>query len=110
MLTPKFVRPAINLFHFFDGFVSLHSSTIGKLWGRLNCPPQNSVSDEWLFWIFPKCIVSRAVHLHSLSIFLIIPVPSPAYSVLTHEAIIDVVWDTNLRPLLLKRFPDASSR
>ena len=43
-----------------------------------------------------------------LAIFLIIPVPCPAYSVLTHEAIIDVVWDTNLRPMLLKRFPGAS--
>ncbi len=31
-----------------------------------------------------------------------------AYSVLTHEAIIDVVWDTNLRPLLLKRFPNST--
>ena len=44
-----------------------------------------------------------------LAIFLLLPSPSPAYSVLTHEAIIDVVWDSNLRPLLLKRFPAASS-
>lgn len=29
----------------------------------------------------------------------------PAYSVLTHEAIIDTVWDTSLQPLLLKKFP-----
>jgi Zinc dependent phospholipase C len=43
-----------------------------------------------------------------LAIFLLLPLPSPAYSVLTHEAIIDVVWDSNLRPLLLKRFPTAS--
>ena len=28
-----------------------------------------------------------------------------AYSVLTHEAIIDSAWDTNLKPLLLRRFP-----
>ncbi len=28
-----------------------------------------------------------------------------AYSVLTHEAIIDTVWDTTLKPLILKRFP-----
>ncbi len=34
--------------------------------------------------------------------------PSRAYSVLTHEAIIDVVWDTNIRPLLLKRFPNST--
>lgn len=32
----------------------------------------------------------------------------PAYSVLTHEAIIDVMWDTKLCPLLSKRFPNAT--
>jgi Zinc dependent phospholipase C len=32
-----------------------------------------------------------------------------AYAVLSHEAIIDTVWDTNLKPLLLKRFPNASA-
>jgi hypothetical protein len=36
------------------------------------------------------------------------PVPSPAYSVLTHEAIIDSSWAQVLRPLLLKRFPHAT--
>lgn len=36
------------------------------------------------------------------------PTPSDAYSVLTHEAIIDAVWATDIRPLLLKRFPTAT--
>jgi hypothetical protein len=31
-----------------------------------------------------------------------------AYSVLTHEAIIDSAWDANIKPLLLKRFPNAT--
>lgn len=31
-----------------------------------------------------------------------------AYSVLSHEAIIDSAWKTDIRPLLLKRFPDAT--
>jgi hypothetical protein len=31
-----------------------------------------------------------------------------AYSVLTHEAIIDSAWDQNIKPVLLKRFPNAS--
>jgi len=31
-----------------------------------------------------------------------------AYSVLTHEAIIDSTWDSAIRPLLVKRFPDAT--
>ena len=30
------------------------------------------------------------------------------YTVLTHEAIIDSVWDTTLKKLLLKRFPAAT--
>src|ERR1700736_4788806 len=33
---------------------------------------------------------------------------SAAYAVLSHEAIIDSVCDTNIRPLLLKRFPQAT--
>ena len=36
------------------------------------------------------------------------PFPTQAYSVLTHEAIIDAAWDANIRPLLLARFPNAS--
>ncbi|HXN47675.1 MAG TPA: zinc dependent phospholipase C family protein [Bryobacteraceae bacterium] len=37
------------------------------------------------------------------------PVPGAyAYSVLTHEAIIDSTWDSAIRPLLLKRFPAAT--
>ena len=33
---------------------------------------------------------------------------SCGYTVLTHEAIVDSVWDTSMRQLLLKRFPDAT--
>ena len=36
------------------------------------------------------------------------PAPSEAYAVLAHEAIIDSAWVMNIRPLLLKRFPDAT--
>src|SRR5579862_2330621 len=36
------------------------------------------------------------------------PTRSGAYAVLAHEAIIDSAWDTNIRPLLLKRFPQAT--
>jgi hypothetical protein len=31
-----------------------------------------------------------------------------AYSVLTHEAVIDAIWETTYKPLILKRFPDAT--
>lgn len=33
---------------------------------------------------------------------------SEAYAVLAHEAIIDAAWDTNIKPLLLERFPQAT--
>ena len=29
-----------------------------------------------------------------------------AYSVLTHEEIVDLAWTSEIRPLLLQRFPD----
>jgi zinc dependent phospholipase C len=37
------------------------------------------------------------------------PSEAAAYAVLSHEAIIDSAWDTSMRPLLLKRFPDATA-
>ena len=37
------------------------------------------------------------------------PIQSAAYAVLAHEAIIDSAWNTNIRPLLLKRFPNAAA-
>jgi hypothetical protein len=43
-----------------------------------------------------------------LAVGLACPSPAQAYSVLTHEAIIDAAWDANIRPLLLARFPDAT--
>jgi zinc dependent phospholipase C len=36
------------------------------------------------------------------------PIETAAYAVLAHEAVIDSVWADNIRPLLLKRFPDAT--
>ena len=30
------------------------------------------------------------------------------YSVLTHEAIVDSAWEDGIKPLLLKRFPNAT--
>jgi Zinc dependent phospholipase C len=36
------------------------------------------------------------------------PSQTAAYAVLAHEAIVDSVWRTNIRPLLVKRFPGAT--
>jgi hypothetical protein len=44
----------------------------------------------------------------ALALCLSWPSDAEAYAVLAHEAIIDSAWDTNIRPLLLKRFPDAT--
>src|ERR1700676_1706133 len=46
--------------------------------------------------------------LLALFLFAGWPIQTAAYAVLAHEAIIDSVWDTNIRPLLLKRFPGAT--
>jgi hypothetical protein len=44
----------------------------------------------------------------ALALCLSWPSEAAAYAVLAHEAIIDSAWDANIRPLLLKRFPDAT--
>jgi hypothetical protein len=36
--------------------------------------------------------------------------PSSAYSVLTHEEIVDLLWTDEIRPLLLKRYPGLSEQ
>jgi|SRR6516162_5144543 len=47
--------------------------------------------------------------LACLLLFLLAcPPPLEAYSVLSHQAIIDAVWEANLKPLLKKRFPKAT--
>jgi hypothetical protein len=44
-----------------------------------------------------------------LLIFLLVCAPlCPAYSVLTHEEIIDLMWDQQIKPLLLARFPNST--
>jgi Zinc dependent phospholipase C len=49
------------------------------------------------------------VFLSVLLMFLLAAAPvCPAYSVLTHEEIIDLCWDQQIKPLLLKRFPSAT--
>jgi len=46
----------------------------------------------------------------ALGLLLLFPVPAAySYSVLSHEAIIDSVWDSAIKPLLLQRFPAATA-
>src|ERR1700689_2935087 len=79
-----------------------------------------SKNSDWLprlagfFTLFLEVVVLwfmkhlRCAMVCILTIYLGWPCPSQAYSVLTHEAIIDAAWDTNIRPLLLARFPAAT--
>jgi hypothetical protein len=50
----------------------------------------------------------RAVFVFLLVCMLIWPSNSGAYAVLAHEAIIDAVWETHIKPLLLARFPGST--
>src|SRR5882672_9896457 len=53
----------------------------------------------WWFWQL----------LILLTVFLLSPLPSPAYSVLTHEAIVDAAWDSGIQPLILARYPKTTT-
>ncbi len=55
----------------------------------------------------PYNTVTTAICLGLL--VLLFATPASSYSVLTHEAIIDSVWDTSIKGMLLKRFPQATA-
>lgn len=40
---------------------------------------------------------------------ILLPLRAPAYSVLTHEELIDLAWDDSIRPLLVARYPGISA-
>lgn len=39
-----------------------------------------------------------------------LPRPAFAYSLLTHEQLIDLTWDTSIAPMIRKRYPDITAR
>ena len=43
-----------------------------------------------------------------LTMVLAVPERTEAYSVMSHQAIIDVVWESSMKPAIRKRFPNAS--
>lgn len=51
---------------------------------------------------------SFACGLVALSAITFSTTPADAYSVLTHEELIDLAWNSSIRPLLLARFPGAT--
>ncbi|SPE44681.1 conserved exported hypothetical protein [Candidatus Sulfotelmatobacter sp. SbA7] len=53
----------------------------------------------------------RALSVRALALLLVVLMCRSgafAYSVLTHEEIVDLLWSDEIRPLLLKRYPDLS--
>jgi hypothetical protein len=50
----------------------------------------------------------RLIVICLIAVLLAFPPPVHAYAVLSHEAIIDAVWETHIKPLLLKKFPQAT--
>jgi Zinc dependent phospholipase C len=53
-------------------------------------------------------IMGRFIAIVAIVLFLGFCLNVQAYSVLTHEAIIDSAWHIKIRPLLLERFPNAT--
>lgn len=50
----------------------------------------------------------RSAPVFLLSVCLVWPTSSRAYAVLSHEAIIDAAWESHIKPLLLKKYPQAT--
>jgi hypothetical protein len=50
----------------------------------------------------------RVIAICLTVILLALPSPVHAYAVLSHEAIIDATWETHIKPLLLRKFPQAT--
>jgi len=64
---------------------------------------ESSHSHDGRIWLEPrrKWIASIVVFLLALAASR----PAPAYSVFTHEELIDLTWADSIRPLLLQRYP-----
>src|SRR5271154_1952761 len=67
---------------------------------RATSSSPGAVVDSW------RLCARRAAAL--LVFVLMSSIGSSAYSVLTHEEIVDLVWADNIRPLLLQRYPGLS--
>lgn len=46
----------------------------------------------------------------ALTLLLCLPLPAGAYSVLAHESNIDALWDAQIRPLLLAKYPGTAAQ
>ena len=67
--------------------------------GALSTSP-SAIANCW------RVLVTRAAAL--VFVVLLCSAVAPAYSVLTHEEIVDLLWTSEIRPLLLARYPGLS--
>jgi len=66
-------------------------------------------STRGLSWPGPRRVLrKRCAQIAILLLILLSGQSSRAYSVLTHEQIVDLLWHDTLRPMLLARYPDAT--
>ena len=54
----------------------------------------------------PKLLGARVFNVTCLALFL--NLEASAYSVLSHEALVDALWNVKIKPVLLARFPNAT--
>jgi hypothetical protein len=61
--------------------------------------------------LFLSCLPGAVRHRVGIVFFVLLFAvrPLPAYSVLSHEAIIDSAWGQSIQPLLLQRYPQSTS-
>jgi hypothetical protein len=57
----------------------------------------------------PFAVAVKYLFVVFLLVLLLIPGQSKSYAILTHEAIIDASWEKSIKPLLLKKFPNATA-
>jgi hypothetical protein len=55
-----------------------------------------------------RTLKQATAFLLTLGILLIAPLETKAYSVTSHQAIIDSAWDASIKPVILKKFPKAT--
>ncbi|PYP86121.1 MAG: hypothetical protein DMG65_19390 [Candidatus Angelobacter sp. Gp1-AA117] len=51
----------------------------------------------------------KSIAVLLIAILLFTASPSMAYSVLTHEQVVDFLWDSNIKRILLQRYPQATA-
>src|SRR5579864_2081864 len=81
-----------------------HCDQIPTLRSRFGAQPPRAISADVLMIQNWQQLLARVVAL--VLIVLVSGGALFAYSVLTHEEIIDLAWTSEIRPLLLHRFPD----